>query len=79
MANANSILTESAVDCGCMMAHRAVLEQHQAAVQEWARHILRECAPSKRGFVPCPAFPVAPTVSRACVGPCARTMGACHE
>lgn len=72
MANANSIPTEPTVDCSCMRAHHAALEQHQSAVQEWARHIFRERAPAKGGFVSCPPFPVAPSFWSTCAVYCAR-------
>jgi hypothetical protein len=54
MATANSIAT----NCACMRTRRELLEQHQLDVEAWARHIIRDIKPSKRGFVACPPFPV---------------------
>lgn len=49
MATTDSIST----DCASMP-----LEQHQLDVEVWARQIVRDTKPSKRGVVPCPPFPV---------------------
>lgn len=78
MANANST-AEPTGDCVCAKTHRALLEQHELAVREWAREMMRLNAPEDGGFVPCPPFPVAPSFRSACANSCVRAEEVSHE
>ena len=56
--------------CGCLNAHHELLRQNKSDIEEWARHIVRECTPTEKGFAPCSPFPVTPTFNPSCVVPC---------